>query len=331
MPLRGNLVIDEKAIIANHFAPLIGLSGSARGLKDDVAVWHPKPDHDLVINTDTIVAGVHFFENDPLDFVARKLLRTNLSDIIAKGAKPLGYQLSCAWSQNTNEAHIKSFVSGLRADQDRYSIELWGGDTVLTQGPLVLTATMMGVVPTSMALNRNGAKPGDYIFVGGLVGEAYLGLRILKGETFDLNEGQIADLIKHYHFPDIKPHQGEMIRDLVTASMDISDGLIVDSEAMALASKIVIELDLELMPTSQAARLTLGRGVSLIDLASGGDDYQILCSAEPKYSKLLLDAGFTKLGVCRAPVDSEKPQLIVRSGRHLIEMKKKGGYQHVWA
>jgi len=126
MPLPNSVAMDEKDLIARYFAPLIGLSGVARGLRDDVAVWRPKPNFDQVINTDTLVGGVHFFENDPLDLVARKALRSNVSDLIAKGAKPIGYQLSCAWPQTTTEAQIKTFVSGLRLDQDLYGLELWG-------------------------------------------------------------------------------------------------------------------------------------------------------------------------------------------------------------
>ena len=329
MPLPNSVAMDEKSLIAQYFAPLIGLSGVARGLKDDVAVWRPRPDHDLVINTDTIVAGVHFFDTDPLDLVARKLLRCNISDLIAKGAKPIGYQLSCAWSPSITEAQIKSFVAGLRQDQDIYGIELWGGDTVLSPGPLVLTATMMGVVPNSTALSRSGAKPGDHIFVGGVIGQSLLGLRLIKGEEFCLNDDQASDLISHYHLPRIKTHQAEIVSSFANAAMDISDGLLIDAQSMALASKIMIELDLELMPTSAAARQALGHGITLLDLAQGGDDYQILCSADPVYTHEFLAAGFSVIGRCQSPLESQMPQLIVRSGRQTLDIKL-GGYQHNW-
>jgi len=157
-----------------------------------------------------------------------------------------------------------------------------------------------------------------------------LGLKLLQGADFGLESQQVSELISHYHLPAIKPHQGPIILNVANAAMDISDGLLIDAHAMAKVSQIVIELDLELMPTSKSARQALGQGVSLIDLAKGGDDYQILCAADPKHAHSLIEAGFSVMGTCRALDDSQKPELIIRSGRQRLLIETLG-YEHQWA
>src|SRR3569623_1631670 len=125
---------DEFSIIDQLFKPLAGLSREARGLKDDVAVIPGDTSCDLIVNTDALVAGIHYFEDDPLDLVARKLMRVNLSDIVAKGAKPYGYQLVTAWPRGTPYSDKQDFVRGLKIEQDRFKLDLFGGDTVSTYG-----------------------------------------------------------------------------------------------------------------------------------------------------------------------------------------------------
>ena len=144
---------DEFSIIDQLFKPLAGLSREARGLNDDVAVIPGDDAHDLVISTDAVVAGIHFFEHDPLDLVARKLMRVNLSDIIAKGAVPYGYQLLTVWPHGTAYSEKADFVRGLRTEQDRFNLSLFGGDTVSTYGPMVFSMTIFGRSPAGKVLS----------------------------------------------------------------------------------------------------------------------------------------------------------------------------------
>src|SRR5476651_1788375 len=152
---------DEFSILDQLFKPLAGLTREARGLMDDVAIVSADAHNDLVISTDALVAGVHFFEHDPLDLVARKLMRVNISDIIAKGATPYGYQLVTVWPRGLSYADKADFARGLKIEQDRFGIDLFGGDTVSTYGPLVVAMTVFGRVPSGKALSRIGARPGD--------------------------------------------------------------------------------------------------------------------------------------------------------------------------
>ena len=289
---------DEFSIIDQLFKPLAGLSREARGLIDDVAVIPGDATQDLVVNTDALVAGVHFFEHDPLDLVARKLMRVNLSDIVAKGAKPYGYQLLTAWPRGTSYAEKADFVRGLKTDQDRYGLSLFGGDTVSTEGPLVVSMTMFGKVPAGKALSRLGAKPGDRVLVSGYIGQGYLGLKAFQGQLLGLSHADINEVISAYHLPEIRTDLIPVIRDHARSSMDISDGLLADADHLARANRLMIRLDLNAVPTSLSARAAIASGISPVDLVTGGDDYQILCTADDQGATALLMAGFYDIGAC---------------------------------
>jgi hypothetical protein len=189
---------DEFSIIDQLFKPLAGLSRESRGLMDDVSVLPADATCDIVVNTDAIVAGVHFFEHDPLDLVARKLMRVNLSDIVAKGAKPYGYQLITAWPRGTTFAEKQDFARGLKIEQDRFGLDLFGGDTVSTFGPLHVSMTMFGKVPPGRALSRMGARPGDKVLVSGYIGQAYLGLKALEGQLMGVSNDDMNELMMSY-------------------------------------------------------------------------------------------------------------------------------------
>ncbi|HTN39575.1 MAG TPA: thiamine-phosphate kinase, partial [Asticcacaulis sp.] len=289
---------DEFSIIDQLFKPLAGLAREARGLIDDVAVIPGDAACDLVVNTDALVAGIHFFEHDPLDLVARKLMRVNLSDIIAKGAKPYGYQLVTAWPRGTSYAEKADFVRGLKTDQDRYGLSLFGGDTVSTEGPLVVSMTMFGKVPAGKTLSRLGAKPGDRVLVSGYIGQGYLGLKALQGQLLGLSHADVNEVISAYHLPEIRTDLIPVIRDHARSSMDISDGLLADADHLGRANRLMIRLDLNAVPTSLSARAAIASGISPVDLVTGGDDYQILCTADDQGAKALVMAGFYDIGAC---------------------------------
>ena len=289
---------DEFSIIDQLFKPLAGLCREARGLMDDVAVIAADGEHDLVVSTDALVAGVHFFEHDPLDLVARKLMRVNLSDVIAKGATPYGYQLVTAWPRGTTFAEKQDFVRGLKIEQDRFGIDLFGGDTVSTFGPLHVSMTMFGRVAPGRALSRLGARPGDKILVSGYIGQAYLGLKALQGQLNGISHADANEVIGAYHLPEIRPDLASAVRDHARASMDVSDGLLADADHMARANQLMIRIDLNKVPTSLAARTAIAAGLSPVELVTGGDDYQILCAADELGARALHMAGFYEIGTC---------------------------------
>src|SRR5262245_4192369 len=167
----------EERLIARYFAPHAKHPG-AFGLVDDAAAIAPPAGCDLVLKTDGIVGGVHFFPDDPPDAVAKKALRVNLSDLAAKGARPLGFLLTLALPKEIGDAWLAPFARGLGADADLFGCPLFGGDTVLTPGPVTISVAVFGAVPHGKMVRRVGANAGDCVVVTGTIGDAALGLLI---------------------------------------------------------------------------------------------------------------------------------------------------------
>ena len=274
-------VAGEFETIRRLFAPLAHPEWG-RGLKDDVAVVPSKAGHDLVLTKDAIVEGVHFLPTDPLDTVARKLLRVNLSDLAAKGAEPFGYLLACHWSERCGWPERKTFVDGLRADQKAFGVALLGGDTVVTPGPASFSMTLLGWTPKGRTVGRAGARVGDLVFVTGSIGDGWLGLQAAQ-EKLSLEPDRIAALIDQYRAPTPRVEFIGPIRDFASASIDISDGLIADLGHMAEAGGIRIEIDLEVTPRSAAGQAwydgRVDEQAALEKLVTGGDDYEIAFTA----------------------------------------------------
>src|SRR5712675_71968 len=168
----------EDSLIARYFKPLATDPG-AFSLGDDAAILKASGD-DIVVTTDAIVEGVHFLPDDPPDTVARKALRVNLSDLAAKGATPAGFVLMLAL-RAADDAWLKPFARGLGDDAVLFGCPLLGGDTVSTPGPLMISITAFGRVPAGRMVHRSGAQPGDRVVVTGTIGDAALGLDILRG------------------------------------------------------------------------------------------------------------------------------------------------------
>src|ERR1700712_1811394 len=168
----------EDSLIARYFRPLATDPG-AFGLGDDAAILKAHGD-DIVITTDAIVEGVHFLPDDPPDTIARKALRVNLSDLAAKGAAPAGFVLTLAL-RAPDDAWLAPFARGLGEDAAFFQCPLLGGDTVSTPGPVMISITAFGRVPPGRMVRRSGARPGDCVMVSGTIGDAALGLELLKG------------------------------------------------------------------------------------------------------------------------------------------------------
>jgi len=261
-----------------------------RGLQDDVAVLPSRPGHDLVLTKDAIVEGVHFLPDDPLDTVAKKLLRVNLSDLAAKGAEPFGYLLACHWSERCGWPEREAFAAGLAEDQALFNVFLLGGDTVKTPGPAAFSVTALGWVPAGAAVSRAGAQAGDLVFVTGTIGDGMLGLKAARGEL-SLDAERVKALVDHYRTPMPRLDFAEVVRTLATAAADVSDGLVADLAHIAKASGVGVALNLNVLPLSAAAQAWFEDRVdpqaALEALATGGDDYQIAFTAHPRHEETL--------------------------------------------
>lgn len=282
--------------------PLTLGAPGALDLLDDAAVIRPREGHDLVVTKDAMVAGVHFLPDDPLDTVARKLLAVNLSDLAAKGAEPIGYFLSVAWPKDTPWPAKVLFTEGLaRAGRD-WRLPLLGGDTVSTPGPLTLTATLMGEVPAGGMILRRTARPGDLLMVSGPIGDGWLGLQAARGLTPD-PDGALA---ARYRTPTPRLDLIGTLRQFARASADVSDGLLADAGRIAIASGLAVDVALDRMPLSAEAAAWLAEQpddvAARLSLATGGDDYQIVCAVDPAERPALqaAEAGLTTVGRFRS-------------------------------
>jgi thiamine-monophosphate kinase len=265
--------LGEFALIDRYFRPLATDPG-AFDLTDDAAVYSQRPGDDLVLTTDTVAAGVHFFADDPPDAIAKKALRVNLSDLAAKGAEPYGYLLSLALPDKWSEGWLKRFAAGLASDQKAYGVSLLGGDTTRAAGGLSIAITALGRVPKGEVVLRSGAKPGDSIFVSGTVGDGALGLR-LRGKT---GKG-VKHLVGRYLLPQPRVSLAPVIRAHATAAMDVSDGLIGDLAHICEVSGVGAEISVPDVPLSSAAAARLIADPKLLPvILNGGDDYEILAT-----------------------------------------------------
>jgi thiamine-monophosphate kinase len=274
-------------------------SPAARGLADDAAVMEIGGVR-LVLTHDMIVEGVHFLPADPPEDVAWKLVAVNLSDLAAKGARPLGallgYTLGGAeWD--------RAFAEGLRTALSGFGLELLGGDTVSAP---VGSARTFGLTAIGEAKgpvpSRAGAAAGDQLWVSGTIGDSGAGLAILQGVLAGPEE-----LVRRYRRPRPRIEAGEALAPLVSAMMDVSDGLLIDAARMAEASGLALRIELEELPLSAAYLACRGDGQEArIAAATAGDDYELLFAAAPGKAPSILALGdafglsFTRIGTAEA-------------------------------
>ena len=316
----------EFEFIAQSLAPLSDGYGGAYGLSDDAALL----DHidGLVVTSDTLVQGVHFRNSDRLDQVARKVVRVNLSDLAAMAATPHALMLSIVWPDNITQDQQSLFVAGLVADLDLYSLPLIGGDTTRGGDRLIVTATAFG--ETEQPLRRSGARPGDVVFVTGTIGDAALGLNF---DALDIPKSSKNWLNDRYLIPEPRLEIMQALKSVVTGGLDVSDGLVSDSDHLAKASDVKIKLNLDQLPLSDAASQWANKADNLtgalVQLATGGDDYEILfCAPENKRKDVIAAAAatgvvVTPIGVCEPGAGVE-----VRGGRGEIVQILRTGFTH---
>jgi len=272
--------LGEFERIRRFFAPLAGPGGL--GLLDDAALVECKAGQRLVITADAIVAGVHYLLEDPPELVARKLLRVNLSDLAAMGARPLHYILTTALPVELGPEWVARFAQGLGEDQRRFGIDLLGGDSVGTTGPAVLSLTAIGYVAEGKELRRGGAITGDLVWVSGTVGDAYLGLKILRGAYPEIAAQHREYLIGRFRVPEPRTQLGPMLSGVAHAMIDVSDGLLADLAHICETSRVAAVVKADRVPLSAAAQAIAAREPDIrARLATAGDDYELLFSAPP--------------------------------------------------
>jgi thiamine-monophosphate kinase len=272
----------EDRLIVRYFKPLARHPG-AHQLVDDAAVLAVPSGHEIVLKTDAIVQGVHYFIDDPADAVARKALRVNLSDLAAKGAKPAGFLLSLVIPKSVDDSWIRMFAKGLGADAKRYRCPLFGGDTDRTPGPTTISIAAFGTLPAGTMVLRSGARPGDRVVVTGTIGDAALGLKLRHdpgaARRWNLDTAMRRHLAARYLVPDPRNALAEALRRHASAAMDISDGLVGDFRKLCRASGVGARIEVTRVPLSRGARAACEAEPKMLETAlTGGDDFEVVAT-----------------------------------------------------
>jgi thiamine-monophosphate kinase len=316
--------VSEFERIATLFAPLAAHAPEAANLLDDTAFIKPNTGETWVVTTDAISEGVHYLPNTPPALIARKLLRTNLSDLAAKGATPRFYTLNIMLSNTLDDLWLAGFVEGLRIDQERFGITLIGGDSIAVKGAHAsFSITALGIVTEpQIPLKRSGAKTGDILCVSGSIGEAAVGLHLASGHTLTtLNQEQSTYYQNRYELPEPRLVLGQALLGIATSCMDISDGLIQDADHIAKASGKELNIQLEKIP--------IATDIDLRKAVTHGDDYELLFTIpadnweEAQARTALIGIKITQIGKV-----AEGQGVMVRDGSNNIVSFPHKGWKH---
>jgi thiamine-monophosphate kinase len=274
--------LGEFGRIAHFFRPLAAGFPGALNLTDDAAILNVPSGQELVLTTDALVAGVHFLPTDAPDDIARKALRVNLSDLAAKGARPLAYTLTLAVGGSVGDPWVEAFAAGLAADQAEFGIALAGGDSVSTEGPVWASITAFGLVDAGRMVRRGGAQTGDVVLVTGTIGDAALGLMVEQGRL-KVDGADRMVLVGRYRLPQPRTRLAAAIGTHAHAAVDVSDGLAADFGHLCRASQVAGRIEVSQVPLSPAARRAIKVDSALTArVLGGGDDYEVLLTAPPE-------------------------------------------------
>ncbi len=297
--------MNEFELIQNYFNWPLSDPGIELGIGDDAAIFNLDSGYQLVTTTDTLSEGVHFFKNDSPEDIAYKSLAVNLSDIAAMGATAKCFTLALTLPK-LDEIWLKQFSQSLKQTSKKYNVSLIGGDT--TRGPLNITITMMGVVETSKAIKRSGARNGDNIYVSGEIGDAALCLK-------KINAGERphkAELIK-LNRPIPRIELGSALKGIANSCIDISDGLEQDLSHIIKASKVGAMVDIQELPLSQSMIKYIESNDDWALPLCGGDDYELCFTAPENFNSEIINiAEFCKIKITKIGVINDSKDLKIK-------------------
>jgi thiamine-monophosphate kinase len=278
--------MHEHARIATLFAPLSRNEAGSYDLTDDAAVLSPPTGKKIVVTTDSVIEGIHVLPGATPQQFAQKLVRRNLSDLAAMGAEPWRYFLNLHTKPGLDTAWFADFTDALMHEQELFGMVLAGGDSTSGEGGIHATLTALGLCDGEPLL-RSTAAAGDALYVSGTIGDAALGLQLLKQ-----GKASPAELIERYHLPQPRLALGQALVGIASAAIDISDGLLQDAAQLATASGLGVTITRDAVPLSPQAR-------SMLDwdsVLTGGDDYE-LCFTAPPSQRAVIEALSQKLGL----------------------------------
>ena len=298
------------------------------GVGDDAALTKVPEDNLLVVATDTMVEGIHFFKDAPARSIGHKCLAVNLSDFAAMGAEPAWASVAMTLP-NSDETWIKEFTEGLFEIAEYYNVQIIGGDT--TQGPLTITVSIKGFIREEKALLRSGAKVGDWVYVTGQLGDAALTVANKLGQI-DLEPNFAALSEQKFNYPSARIAAGQVLRHAATSAIDISDGLVQDLAHILKASDVAAELFIDKLPISPSVKSMLPEDKAIELALIGGEDYELLFTL-PEEQKAFLEQNATAMGVeftCIGQIKgaaNNNAISLVKDGEK-YPLPKRQGFQH---
>jgi len=312
----------EFELIARHFAALTPARGGVvLGPGDDAALLDLPPGHELVVTVDTLVAGVHFFDDCPPEALGHKALAVNLSDLAAMGAEP-AWALLALTLPVADDAWLAQFASGFAALAREFDVSLVGGDTC--RGPLAISVTALGHAPRGQALRRRGARPGDGVYVSGEIGAAGLAVQARRREI-TLPPVLAAHAAQRLDYPQPRVALGLALRGLASAAIDVSDGLLADLGHICAASRTGARLDLNRLPLPDGA-LDVASHDSLL---GSGDDYELCFTVPPQHAPTLWAlAASAGCAVTRIGQIEAAPGLWLVDATGNVRPAARGGHDH---
>lgn len=299
------------------------------GVGDDAALIRVRRGTELVVSTDMLLSGRHFFDDAEPRKLGYKALAVNLSDMAAMGATPRWATLSLALPR-ADAAWLRAFAAGFMRLARQTGVDLIGGDT--TRGPLAICVQIMGEVPSGQALKRDGARPGDDVWVSGNLGDAALGVAARTGRL-RLSPRERAATLKKLDLPPLRVELGQRLRGLARSAIDISDGLLADLGHICERSRVAAVVKFERLPVSAVMKRQLPQPAACAALLAGGDDYELCFTAPRTRRRAILEVArrrgvkVTCIGTVQAAT-RRRPAVTVLGPDDRAMKLKYGGYDH---
>ena len=301
--------MDEFDLIQRYFVPISSIE--SQYLSNDGAVFKPKKNLDYVVSTDTIVEKIHFKGVESPDLIAKKALRTNLSDLAAMGAKPEYYSLSISLPRVKAKNFIKNFVIGLEEDQNEYKIKLLGGDLTASPDLISITINIIGTVPKGKCISRSNSVANDLLYVTGVLGLSNIGLLNLNKNDKKYSKAKLK-----YYLPQPRVDFSYSVRNFVSSMIDISDGFVQDCRHLAKQSNLEFVINLKNLPISNIDLLSYQERLN--SALVGGDDYELLFTSAPEHREKInkiakvhdlkvTNIGYVKIGNNGQVTSNNKP------------------------
>jgi thiamine-monophosphate kinase len=276
------MALHEFALIERYFKRYTSRGqGVVLGVGDDGAVLQLPGDEEIIVSTDTLLEGVHFPALSSPGKIAGRALRVNLSDLAAMGARPKWFLLALTLP-DVDENWLAEFSAGLSKVADEFECPLVGGDT--TRGQLSITITAIGSSPAGSVLARSGAHVGDSVWVTGSLGDAAAGLAVLEGQVV---AGDTENLINKFWQPCPRIQEGLIMRDIASAVIDVSDGLLADLGHLVNSSGVGVDLNIDLLPLSPPLVAAVGKKTATAWALGAGDDYELCFTISPHNAAVL--------------------------------------------